>query len=110
MPYGEPDPEDPQALVGVEVPADAETYLDMAYAIDEEFAQLGFNERRLLHLFQNPFYRSAYQAGQILGKERIDKIVREVLQIWGNLRVVDREVTDPPLVQLRVPDKSESKR
>lgn len=98
MPYREPDPNDPHSLVGVEIPADDEAHLDRAYVIAEEFARLGFDEGRLLELFRNPFYRSAYQAFRILGEEKVQSIIQEALQVWGRVRFVDRQIS--PLVQL----------
>ena len=164
MPYKDADPEDPQELVGVGFPADDETHLDMAYVFAEEFARLGFSEQRLVHLFRNPFYRSAHQgladagrrenhgdpaddethrrpmylpknlpgwasassdwsicsgtlsieaptrAWRMLGEERITAIVGEACQVWGNIRVIDRELSESPLIQLQVPGNSENER
>ena len=98
MPYDEPDPNDPYGLVGVRIPASGETHLDRAYVIAEEFARLGYDETRLMDLFQTPFYRSAYQALPALGEGKIRSIVCEVLQVWGRVRFVDRR--SGPLVQL----------
>ncbi|MFQ5928570.1 MAG: hypothetical protein ACE5MK_02655 [Acidobacteriota bacterium] len=100
MPYLDPDPSDPQNLIGVEVPAGEETHLEMAYVFAEEFARLGFDDQRLLHLFRNPFYRSAHRTFEALGEEKIKSIIQEVLQVWGRVRLVDREVAKEPLVQL----------
>ena len=110
MPYKEADPQDPQELVGVGFLADAETHLDMAYVFAEEFARLGFSEQRLVHLFRNPFYRSAHQAWRLLGEDRITAIVNEACQVWGNIRVIDREISESPMIQLQVPSNSESER
>ncbi len=99
MPYSDPHPSDPHSLVGVEVPASQEAHLDMAYVIAEEFARLGFNQRRLMHLFQNPFYQSAHQALTIVGEETIESIIREALEIWGRCQLVDQD-SAAPLVQL----------
>jgi hypothetical protein len=101
MPYSEPDPQDPLDLVGVGFPADEEAHVEMAYVISEEFVRLGFSERRLLDIFRNPFYRSAYQASQILGEERIETIVGEAVGVWGQVRFIDEEA-DQSLVQLEV--------
>ncbi len=108
MPYKDADPEDPQELVGIGFPADGETHLDMAYVFAEEFARLGFSEQRLVHLFRNPFYRSAHQAWRMLGEERIAAIVGEACRVWGSIRVSDQEISESPLIQLQVSGKSES--
>lgn len=91
MPYNDPDPEDPNVLVGVEIPADEETDLEMAYIFAEEFARIGFDERRLLALFRRPFYAGAHRAYRILGEEKIRSIINEVTEVWSRIRFVDRE-------------------
>ena len=91
MPYDDPDPEDPNVLVGVELPADAESTRQMAWAFAEEFAALGFDEERLLALFAQPFYAGAHQALRVLGAAEIRSIVTESLSVWGRYRV---SVTD----------------
>jgi hypothetical protein len=78
-------------LVGVELPADADTTEDMAYVFAEEFARLGFNKKRLMSLFKSPFYAGAHRAYIELGEEVIEKIIDECVAIWGRVRIVDRE-------------------
>ena len=41
MPYDDPDVEDPQELVGIELPGDESVTREMAGAFADEFAQLG---------------------------------------------------------------------
>ena len=84
MPYNEPDPTDPNILVGVVLPADQEAVRDMAYVFAEEFARMGFNEARILRLFKNPFYAGAHQAYRALGEEAVRSIVEECLGVWGS--------------------------
>ncbi|MBI4455295.1 MAG: hypothetical protein HY644_05280 [Acidobacteria bacterium] len=88
MPYADPDPTDPTLLVGVEVPAEEDSDLEMAYAFAEEFARLGFSQQRLLSLFRQSFYAGAYRALQRLGEEKISSIIKETLQVWDNFRFV----------------------
>ena len=47
MPFKEPDPTDPNMLVGVMLSADAEATRDMAYVFAEEFARLGYTTRAI---------------------------------------------------------------
>ena len=82
MPYSEPDPTDPHSLVGVSLPTSQDCDLDMAYVIVEEFARLGFDEKRLLGLFRDPFYRSAYRVFQSLGEERVQTIIQEGVRVF----------------------------
>ena len=57
MPFKDPDPTDPNVLVGVMLPADAEATRDMAYVFAEEFARLGYTREQLLWLFQKSLLR-----------------------------------------------------
>ena len=94
MPYDDPDPTDPTILVGVEVPADDGSDLEMAYAFAEEFAGLGFSEQRLQALFHQPFYAGAHRALKTLGENKIQSIIQETLQVWGNFRSVIRDASE----------------
>jgi hypothetical protein len=86
MPYDDPDPDDPSLLIGVELPADEDTDLEMAYAFAEEFAKLGFSEQQLWLLFQSPFYAGAYRALRNLGEDKIRSVIQETLEVWGRFR------------------------
>src|SRR5262245_46586386 len=96
MPYDDPDPTDPTMLVGTEVPAAADSDLEMAYAFAEEFAALGFSESRLLSLFRQPFYAGAHRALLRLGEERIQSIIQETVQVWGKFRFVIHDAAHMP--------------
>ena len=52
MPFRDPDLTDPNILVGVMLPAGAETQREMAYVFAEEFARMGHDRKSLLNLFQ----------------------------------------------------------
>lgn len=88
MPYKDPDPTDPSMLVGVVLPAEAETMTDMAYVFAEEFARLGYDKTALLWLFKNPRYAGAHGAYQALGEEAVRTIVDECIAAWGGVRFV----------------------
>jgi len=92
MPYGDPDPADPNVLVGVEMPAEAETMREMAYVFAEEFVRLGFDEARLLRLFRNPFYAGLHGVYRALGEPVVSEIVKECVGVWGR----GRPATDCP--------------
>jgi hypothetical protein len=85
MPYRDPDPADPNILIGVEAPAGPASDVEMAYVFAEEFARLGFSEKRLLALFHNPFYAGAHRALGTVGEEKIQAIIAETVGIWGRL-------------------------
>jgi hypothetical protein len=96
MPLRDPDPTDPNMLVGVMLPADAEATRDMAYVIAEEFARLGYTREQLLSLFKNPFYGGAHGAYRTLGENETLSIIDECLSVWGDFRV---SVQDVQIVQ-----------
>jgi len=87
MPYGDPDPTDPNVLVGVVLPAEAETMREMAYVFAEEFARLGFDEAWLLRLFRNSFYSGLHRAYRALGEPVIREIIGECVRVWGRERL-----------------------
>ena len=93
MPYDDPEPEDPQELVGVELPGDETVTLEMAEAFADEFAQLGYTRARILELFRQEQYAGAHQAWTLLGEEVIARLVDESLAVWGRFTCV---VTDSP--------------
>ena len=94
MPYNDPDPTDPNVLVGVVLPADAEAQREMAYVFAEEFARMGYNGKQLLALFKTPFYAGAYGAYRALGEEAIRTIIDECLNAWGRARIVIKDEDD----------------
>ncbi len=86
MPYKDPDPKDPNMLVGVVLPGDREAINEMAYVFAEEFARQGYDKTQLLWLFKNPFYAGAHGAYKALGEEAIRTIIDECLAVWGRVR------------------------
>jgi hypothetical protein len=96
MPFKDPDPTDPNMLVGVMLPADAEATRDMVYVFAEEFARLGYSREQLLWLFKNPFYGGAHGAYRSLGEEETLSIIDECLNVWGSMKI---RVQDVQIVQ-----------
>ena len=106
MPYDDPDPEDPQELVGVELPGDEAMTQEMAAALADEFAQLAYSRAEILGLFRNSFYHGAHHAWTLLGDDEIARIVDESLEVWGRVKCVvtdrhDDEVEIRPLRLIR---------
>ena len=95
MPFEDPDPTDPNMLVGVMLEANAEATRDMAYVFAEEFARLGYTREQLLWLFKNPFYGGAHGAYRALGESETLSIIDECLNAWGQTRFsfLDSEVS-----------------
>jgi len=91
MPYNDPDPTDPNVLVGVVLPADAEAMRDMAYAFAEEFVRMGYDKQQLLRVFQSPFYTGAHGAYRTLGDAEILAIIDECINVWGRNKITVQE-------------------
>jgi hypothetical protein len=92
MPYKDPEPTDPNMLVGVMLPADAEATREMAYVFAEEFARLGYTREQLLWLFRNPFYGGAHGAYRSLGEQETLSIIDEGLNVWGRVQTKVQDV------------------
>jgi hypothetical protein len=104
MPFKDPDPTDPNMLVGVMLPADAEATRDMAYVFAEEFARFGYTREQLLWLFKNPFYGGAHGAYRSLGEPETLSIIDECLKVWGNIKVTVQDVQNVQPGQIRSQD------
>jgi len=91
MPYDDPEPDDPQELVGVELPGDESVTREMAAVFADEFAQLGLGRAQILALFRKAEYSGAHQAWRLLGEDAVARMVDESLAVWGRFTVV---VTD----------------
>ena len=103
MPYDDPEPDDPQELIGVELPGDEATTRDMAAAFADEFAQLGFSRPQILGLFRKAEYAGAHQAWRLLGEGEIGRMVDESIAVWGRFTcvVTDRADEEPEPQPLR---------
>ena len=90
------DPEDPMELVGVELTSQSEAELrDMALCFAEEFAREGWDEKQLLAMFKNPFYKGPYLAWQQKGDEFILEVIKEAFAMWRPVRHPATEKADP---------------
>ncbi len=94
MPYGRPDPADPNILVGVRLPADEDGLLEMAYTFAEEFAALGHDQDSILRMFRNPRFGGPHAAYRALGDGVVRGIVTECTRVFGRNRIVVRDA-DP---------------
>ena len=91
MPYDDPDPTDPMTLHGVAVETSDDTAMvEMAECFIDEYARLGFDANRILHMFNTRGYAGPFMATTALGRERIRDLVTTVLDRWGGRR--DAEV------------------
>lgn len=108
MPYDDPDPTDPQMLVGVLLASGAESVREMAYAFAEEFARMGCDRTRILRMFGSPFYAGAHGAFQALGAAAIERIVDECVSVYGRVQIVDVDQPEQRAA-LRTPHAERSK-
>ena len=83
MPYDDPEPDDPNVLVGVALPAGPDAVRAMAEAFADEFAQLGMSRGQVLRIFKTPFYAGAYAAWRRLGDAEVERLVDESLRVYG---------------------------
>jgi hypothetical protein len=94
MPYEDPESDDPQELVGVELPGDESVTREMAAAFADEFAQLGFSKAQILALYRKAEYTGAHQAWRLLGEDEVARIVDESVAVWGRFAYVVTDCVD----------------
>ncbi len=97
MPYNDPDPSDPNVLVGVELEVDEDAAKEMAYVFAEEFARLGKDKEQLMKIFSKKEYAGAHRAFLQLGEKEIETIVDECISVWGSVRIIDHISKSKPL-------------
>lgn len=75
------EPDDPMEIVGVVLdrPIDGRGLDDMARTFVEEYALMGWSAKRILSLFQHPFYGGAHDAYEALGEARIRELIELTL-------------------------------
>jgi hypothetical protein len=83
------EPDDPLALVGVALDADAGDEDAMARCLVEEYVRAGWTEERLLALFRNPFYRALHAIYRRRGEEAVRALIDHVAATWGVWRVTE---------------------
>ena len=86
MPYDEAEPDDPNVLIGVSLPAGPTAVREMAEAFADEFAQMGMSREQVLRLFSSPFYAGAHAARELLGEAEIERLVDESLRVYASGR------------------------
>jgi hypothetical protein len=65
---------------------DDSAMLEMAECFIDEYARLGFDANRILHLFNTRGYAGPFMAATVLGNERIRGLVAAVLARRGERR------------------------
>jgi hypothetical protein len=74
--------EDPYELVGMVMPGEAGQLEAMAEALVEEFVMLGWNEKRLMTLFVNPFYLATHRIYLQKGETYVRELIQEICMRW----------------------------
>jgi hypothetical protein len=74
--------EDPYELVGMVMPGESGQLEAMAEALVEEFVMLGWNEKRLMTLFVNPFYLATHRIYLQKGETYVRELIQEICMRW----------------------------
>jgi hypothetical protein len=77
------EPDDPLALVGVAIEADAAAADAMARCLVEEYLREGWTPERLLALCRNPFYRALHAIYRERGEDGMRAVIAEAAATWG---------------------------
>ncbi len=85
------EPEDPMALVGVQLEQgpDDNALTEMARCFVEEYARMGWSGERILRLFRNPFYRGPHQILRTKGEDFVRSLIEIVEQARAQVRSQD---------------------
>ncbi len=84
------DPDDPMALVGVELGGGS--IEEMAECLVEEYIRDGWDDEQLLCLFRDPFYRATSRIYQEKGEKYVLALIGKVRQKWGFWKGADISV------------------
>ena len=82
MPKDEFDPEDPNELVGVALPAGDADEIHMTTCVVEEFLRMGMPRAQLLEKFENPFYRMTHGIYLRRGRAWVEGLIDTVVEDW----------------------------
>jgi hypothetical protein len=79
-PVRDPSADDPLEIVGVVLdrPIDDDGLGRMARTFIEEYTLMGWPPKRILGVFQNPFYAGAHDAYEALGETQVRALIEEV--------------------------------
>jgi hypothetical protein len=75
------DLDDPMELVGVALPGG--NVEEMVECLVEEYIRDGWDDKSLLHLFHDPFYRATHQVYREKGEEYVLAIISRLRERWG---------------------------
>jgi hypothetical protein len=82
MPKDEFVDEDPMELVGMVLPGSEWQLEKMAECIVEEYIRLGWDEERLMTLFNNPMFLGTYRICRYKGEDYVRELIQRTRQRW----------------------------
>jgi hypothetical protein len=94
MPKDESDPEDPMEIVGTALPATEAELEEAARCFIEEFAWIGFDERRLLATFRDPHYFGVHTIYRQMGEDWVKALIHKIAAEWSGAHGARHELTD----------------
>ncbi len=74
--------EDPMELIGMVVPGGPGQLEAMAEALVDEYARLGWDEKRLMTLFVNPFFLATHRIYRQKGEAYVRKLIEQACAKW----------------------------
>ena len=83
MPHDEFVDEDPLGLVGMVMPGEEGQLEAMAECFVEEYARMGWDERRLMTLFVSPMFLATHRVYKLKGEEYVRELIRRTRAKWG---------------------------
>jgi len=74
--------DDPMELVGMVIPGEPGQLEMMAEALVDEYARMGWDEKRLMSLFVNPFFLATHRIYHLKGADYVAALIHEVCGRW----------------------------
>jgi hypothetical protein len=97
MPHDEFVDEDPMGLVGMVVPGEPGQLEAMAECFVEEYARMGWDERRLMTLFVNPTFLATHRIYRLKGEDYVRELIRRTCAKWGPTTNFKLQTSNPQL-------------
>lgn len=74
--------DDPMELVGMVMPGGPGQLEQMAEAIVDEYARLGWDEKRMMALFVNPFFLATHRIYRLKGEAYVRELIQRIVARW----------------------------
>ncbi len=76
------EPQDPMELVGIALPQEDVDF--MAECLVEEYLFLGWNDKKLMSLFNRPFFQATHRIYHDKGEEYVRLLIQRVQDKWSS--------------------------